>query len=62
MEIEADAGLDQFRAEVAEFLDSAPTPEIREAVRKTTSVFQPFEQTMAWHRILFERGWAAAER
>lgn len=61
MDIEADAELEQFRAEVAEFLDSAPTPEIREAGRKTTSVFAPFEQTMAWHRILYERGWAAPD-
>ncbi|NQX96194.1 MAG: acyl-CoA dehydrogenase family protein, partial [Erythrobacter sp.] len=36
-----------------------PTPAIREAGRKTTSVFAPFDQCMAWHKILFEKGWAA---
>lgn len=59
MDIETDPGIEAFRAEVAQFLDTAPTPEIREAGRKTTSVFAPFEQVMAWHRILHGRGWAA---
>lgn len=61
MDIEPDADLEKFRAEVAEFLDTAPTPEIREAGQKTTSVFAPFEQVMAWHRILHSRGWAAPD-
>jgi alkylation response protein AidB-like acyl-CoA dehydrogenase len=59
VDVEPDGDLAAFRAEVAEFLDTAPTPEIREAGRKTTSVFAPFEQVMAWHRILHARGWAA---
>ena len=59
MELEFGPELEAFRAEVCEFLDTAPTPEIREAGRKLTSVFAPFEQVMAWHRILYERGWAA---
>lgn len=59
MELEFGPELESFRAEVCEFLDTAPTPEIREAGRKLTSVFAPFEQVMAWHRILYERGWAA---
>jgi alkylation response protein AidB-like acyl-CoA dehydrogenase len=61
MDLEPDADLEAFRAEVAAFLDTAPTPEIREAGRKTTSVFGPFEQVMAWHRILAGRGWAAPD-
>lgn len=59
MKIAPDVDLEAFRAEVAEFLDTAPTPEIREAGRLTTSAFAPFEQVMAWHRILHERGWSA---
>ncbi|NGP05123.1 acyl-CoA dehydrogenase [Rhodococcus sp. 14C212] len=59
MDIAPDADLEKFREEVAEFLDTAPTPEIREAGRKTTSIFAPFEQVMAWQRILHARGWAA---
>src|SRR5699024_8683863 len=61
MDIAADVDLTEFRAEVAEFLDSAPTPEILEAGRKTTSVFAPFDQVMAWHRLLHARGWAAPD-
>ncbi|WP_433502472.1 acyl-CoA dehydrogenase family protein [Pseudonocardia halophobica] len=61
MDIAPDADLEKFREEVAEFLDTAPTPEIREAGRKTTSVFGPFEQVMAWHRILHARGWSAPD-
>ncbi len=59
MRIGFDDSLAAFRAEVAAFLDTAPTPAIREAGRKTTSVFAPFEEVMAWHRILHARGWAA---
>lgn len=57
--LDQDPALDAFRGEVAAFLDSAPTDAIREAGRKTTSVFAPFEQVMAWHRILAKKGWAA---
>ncbi|GAA4283537.1 acyl-CoA dehydrogenase family protein [Brevibacterium daeguense] len=61
MDIEPNVDLTQFRAEVAEFLDTAPTPEILEAGRKTTSAFAPYEQVMAWHRILHARGWSAPD-
>lgn len=53
------ADLASFRLEVCAYLDAAPTEAIREAGRKTTSVFAPFEETMAWHRLLHARGWAA---
>jgi alkylation response protein AidB-like acyl-CoA dehydrogenase len=59
LNLDTDPTLETFRQEVAEFLDTAPTDEIREAGRKTTSVFAPFEQVMAWHRILATKGWAA---
>jgi alkylation response protein AidB-like acyl-CoA dehydrogenase len=51
--------LDAFRQEVAAFLDTAPTPAIREAGRKTTSAFAPFDEVMEWQRILHRQGWAA---
>jgi len=57
--LDQDPALEAFRAEVAEFLDTTPTEAIREAGRKTTSVFAPFEQVMAWHRILAKKGWSA---
>lgn len=59
MNIDFAPELEAFRAEVAEFFATAPTPAIREAGRKTTSVFAPFDQCMEWHRILYEKGWAA---
>lgn len=54
-----DQELEAFRLEVRTFLETAPTASIREAGRKTTSVFAPFEQTMAWQKILSEKGWVA---
>ena len=59
MKIEFAPELEAFRAEVAEFFATAPTPAIREAGRKTTSVFAPFKECMEWHRILYEKGWVA---
>lgn len=59
MDLEFGPELDAFRREVAAFLDTAPTDAIREAGRRTTSVFAPFDETMAWQRLLHERGWAA---
>jgi alkylation response protein AidB-like acyl-CoA dehydrogenase len=59
MNLDRNPALEEFRAEVADFLDTAPTDAIREAGRKTTSVFAPFEQVMEWHRILARKGWAA---
>jgi Acyl-CoA dehydrogenases len=59
MNIEFGPELESFRQEVAAFLDTAPTPAIREAGKKTTSVFAPFEQAIAWQKILNAKGWAA---
>ena len=59
MNVEFSPELEAFRAEVAEFFATAPTPAIREAGRKTTSVFAPFKECMEWHKMLFEKGWVA---
>ena len=59
MHIDFAPELDAFRQEVAAFLDTAPTPAIREAGRKTTSAFAPFDEVMEWQRILHRQGWAA---
>ncbi len=59
MSEQTEINLDSFRTEVRRFLETAPTPEILEAGRKTTSVFAPFEQAMAWQRILYDKGWVA---
>lgn len=59
MNIDFAPELEAFRSEVAKFFASAPTPAIREAGRKTTSVFAPFRECMDWHRILYQKGWVA---
>lgn len=59
MNIDFSEELEVFRREVAEFLDTAPTPAIREAGKKTTSVFAPFKDVREWHRILHAKGWSA---
>lgn len=59
MDIDFGPELEAFRAEVGAFLDTAPTDAIREAGRKTTSVFPDFDQTAAWQKILNDKGWAA---
>lgn len=51
--------IEAFRDEVRAFIEQAATEEIREAGRKTTSVFAPFKQAMAWQRILYDKGWVA---
>ncbi len=51
--------LHAFRVEVRAFLHEALTDEMREAARKSTSVFTPFAPCMDWHRALARKGWAA---
>lgn len=59
MDIHFGRELEEFRQEVIEFFETAPTDAIREAGRKTTSVFAPFDEVMAWHNILYKKGWVA---
>ena len=48
-----------FRDEVRAFLAEKLTPQIRRAGQLATSVYPDHEASMAWQRILNERGWAA---
>jgi acyl-CoA dehydrogenase len=48
-----------FRDEVRAFLDSALTPELRSAARRTTSVFTDPEFSLPWQRKLHAKGWVA---
>jgi alkylation response protein AidB-like acyl-CoA dehydrogenase len=48
-----------FRDEVRTFLDEALTPELRQAGRRATSVFMDKEYSLAWQKILHQRGWVA---
>jgi acyl-CoA dehydrogenase len=47
-----------FREEVRAFLEEKVTPDMRQAVRKTTTVFADKELAMRWQAILVEKGWA----
>ena len=46
-----------FRQEVRDFLSTSLTPELREAGRKKTSIWQEPESAAAWQKILYEKGW-----
>lgn len=48
-----------FRDEVRDFLESALTPELRQAGRRATSVFMDKQFSLAWQKILHARGWVA---
>jgi acyl-CoA dehydrogenase len=48
-----------FRDGVRAFLDAALTPELREAGRRTTSVFTDKRWSIPWQKILHAKGWAA---
>jgi len=49
---------EQFRSEVRAFLDEKLTPDMRQAAKKTTTVFADKELAMRWQKILVEKGWA----
>ncbi|MCI3133603.1 acyl-CoA dehydrogenase family protein [Phenylobacterium aquaticum] len=48
-----------FRDEVRTFLDEALTPELRQAGRRATSVFMDKAYSLAWQKILHQKGWVA---
>ncbi|MEM7404777.1 MAG: acyl-CoA dehydrogenase family protein [Pseudomonadota bacterium] len=50
-----------FRSEVLRFLDEALTPELREAGRKRTSLWQDIDSAMEWQSRLHAKGWAVPD-
>lgn len=50
-----------FRDEVRTFLAARLTPELREAGRRMTSAFIDRQWSIAWQKILHEKGWAAPD-
>jgi acyl-CoA dehydrogenase len=48
-----------FRDEVRHFLETSLTPELRDAGRRTTSVFTDKRWSLPWQKILNAKGWAA---
>jgi acyl-CoA dehydrogenase len=48
-----------FRDEVREFLDENLTDELRDAQRFCPGIFLDYEHNIAWHKILYKKGWVA---
>src|SRR5215472_11111089 len=48
-----------FRDDVRAFLQKSLTPELRDAGRRTTSVFTDPRYSLAWQKILHTKGWVA---
>jgi len=48
-----------FREEVRQFLNERLTDELRQASEFCPGIFLDYEYNMAWHRILYEKGWIA---
>jgi alkylation response protein AidB-like acyl-CoA dehydrogenase len=59
MHLELSAQDVAFRDEVRAFLDQAFTPELREAAARQAGVFAEGELVRNWHKVLYEKGWAA---
>ena len=50
-----------FRDEVRAFLQARLTPELKDAARRMTSVFIDRDWSIAWQKILHEKGWVAPD-
>tara|TARA_R110000772_G_scaffold173113_2_gene285057 strand:+ start:671 stop:1885 length:1215 start_codon:yes stop_codon:yes gene_type:complete len=59
LELELSAEDSAFREEVRRFLAEKFTPELRREADLQTGVFADGSLAAKWHRILFDRGWAA---
>lgn len=61
MKLDMGPELEAFRTEVRAFLDEALTPELKEAGRKRTSVWQEVRSAVAWQKALHARGWGGVD-
>jgi len=59
MDIALSDDLRAFQTEVRSFLEDNLSPEIREAARLCTTIVPEHEATMAWHGVLYRKGWVA---
>lgn len=48
-----------FRQEIRNFLSEALTDELRGATELCPGIFMDYQYNMAWHKILYEKGWVA---
>jgi acyl-CoA dehydrogenase len=58
MKLEFSEQDESFRQEVRAFFDAHLTEEMREAARRTTTVFADKDLAMRWQKILVDKGWA----
>ena len=59
MDISFSTEHEAFREEVRQFLNERLTDELRQASEFCPGIFLDYEYNMAWHRILYEKGWIA---
>ena len=59
MDISYSAEHESFRREVKDFLASALTDELKQAAAYCPGIFLDYEHNMAWHKILYNKGWVA---
>ena len=59
MDISFSAEHEAFREEVKDFLATALTDELKQAAAFCPGIFLDYEHNMAWHQILYKKGWVA---
>ena len=59
MDISLSPEHETFRQEVRDFLATALTDELRQASSFCPGIFLDYEHNMAWHKILYDKGWVA---
>ncbi|NKC01538.1 MAG: acyl-CoA dehydrogenase [Pseudomonadales bacterium] len=59
MDISFSTEHEAFREEVREFLELSLTDELRQASEFCPGIFLDYEYNMAWHKVLYEKGWVA---
>jgi acyl-CoA dehydrogenase len=59
VDISLSAEHEAFRADVRRFLDTSLDDRLRDGARFRAGVFQDFDTSMRWHRILHRKGWVA---
>ncbi len=59
MDISFSAEHEAFREEVRDFLATALTEELKQAAAFCPGIFLDYEHNMAWHQILYKKGWVA---
>ncbi len=59
MDISFSAEHEAFRTEVRAFLDASLTDGLRQASEFCPGIFLDYEYNMAWHKILYAKGWVA---